>query len=165
LRRLSRNAPIFWHLLTTHFMSEKSRQVGWRKAFEVILRENAKETAALYKEGGSTALLAALIERFAKLCETHGSRPVLLIIPQPSDLSKKNGETPYREFFHTLESSIDVLDMTEAFSTHKEPNLLYVGGALGPHCSVEGNRLIADALNNLICAFPSRSKYSHCGTE
>jgi hypothetical protein len=160
-RRLSRNAPIFWYLLISHFLGPRAKKWGWKKAFDVIMRENTTWTAALYKDEESKRLLASLIDRFAEFCEKHDCDPVLLVIPQPSDLKNSDGMAAYQAFYRTMGNRLQVIDMTDVFAQWNNPAPLFIAGALGPHCSVNGNRLIARAVHQAISAQPSVAAVLH----
>ena len=93
----------------------------------------------------------ALIARFAATCRAAGKKPVLLIMPQPMDRPYlQAGTEAYRAFFADQADVLPVIDMTEALLADPEAESLYVEGALGPHVSAKGNRLIANRLADLI---------------
>lgn len=129
LARCRRHLPIIWQLL--------SRQR--REAFQVVLRDNARWTARLYRDPGSVALLRALIDRFAETCRSRGKEPVLLVMPQPTD-----EDTAYREVFASARATLPVVDVTDEL--RRDDESLWARGELGPHPSGEGNELIARAL-------------------
>lgn len=127
LARWRRHVPIMWHLL----------RGNRKKAFQVVLRDNARWTARLYRDPGSKALLRALIDRFAETCRSRGKEPVLLVMPQPTD-----EDTAYREVFAS--AALPVVDVTDVL--RRDDESLWAAGKLGPHPSGEGNELIARAL-------------------
>ena len=148
-RRWSRHGPIVTTLLKGLVGGDMA--TASRRAFDVVLAENARWTHRLYRDPASTALLAALIERFAATCRGAGKTPVLLIMPQPMDRPYLDaGTEAYRAFFARQADTLPVIDMTRAFLADAEPASLYVEGALGPHVSAKGNRLIADTLADAI---------------
>jgi hypothetical protein len=145
LRRGGRHGPILLHLLRGRLT--RDREAARRRAFAVIMKENIRATADLYARPECRGLLRALVERFAEGCRRAQVTPVLVVIPQPIDLAwiARRGDY-YGAFWASLGETCPVLDLTRAFLAHPRRTDLYVGGALGPHVSAEGNRLIAEFL-------------------
>lgn len=145
LRRLPRHGPLLVHLLRGRLTGD--REAARRRAFAVIMKENTRATAALYGRPECRALLRALVERFAGVCRRARMTPLLVIVPQPIDLEwiERRGDY-YGPCWAALGERCPVLDLTPRFLEHPRRADLYVGGALGPHVSAEGNRLIAEAL-------------------
>lgn len=114
-------------------------------AFEVILQENAKWMKKLYVETESCDLLRNLIRRFKISCENNNSIPMLIIIPQPTDIQKLDREI-YEDFYNDISKEIQVVDFTHSFKELKGSVSLYVQGPLGPHTSKEANEHIAKEL-------------------
>ncbi|MGI5155431.1 hypothetical protein [Microbispora sp. CA-102843] len=142
IRRARRHLPILLHLTAGRL--RRAPDGGFRRAFDVVVAENHRLAARLYREEPSTALLTALVGRFAEACRTAGKTPVLAILPQPADLA---GESAAHEaFFASLPVKVAVVDLTPVFRAEPDPAALYVGGRLGPHPSAYGNHLIAMTL-------------------
>jgi len=145
LARFRRHGPILWHLCFGVVTGSSER--GWRRAFDVVFRENARTTARLYRDPSACQLLAALVARFAQICRVGDRQPLLAVLPQPVDLARLDEKhDDYRPFFAGLSGMLPVVDCTQIFYTHPERSRLYVEGPLGPHPSRFGNQVIADTL-------------------
>jgi len=142
LTRPRRHLPILFHLTAGQLTGQPAR--GFRRAFEVVVRDNHALTARLYTEHDSTMLLEALIGRFAQTCAAAGKQPALVIIPQPADLARAPGA--HEAFYRTMDTVLPVIDLTAAFRAEPAPAGLYARGKLGPHPSDRANRLIARAI-------------------
>lgn len=144
-RRLPRHGPILLHLLRGRLTGD--RAAARRRAFSVIMRENTRAAADLYARPECRALLRALVARFAAACRRARRVPLLVVLPQPVDLEwiERRGDY-YGAFWASLGERCSVLDLTRRFLAHPRRSELYVGGALGPHVSAEGNRMIAESL-------------------
>ncbi|MDP6346100.1 MAG: hypothetical protein QF578_15650 [Alphaproteobacteria bacterium] len=148
-QRWRRHGPILGHL-SWGLLTGRAVQ-GRRRAFEVVMAENARWTAALYDDAEACDLLAALIERFADVCRAAGRQPLLLVIPQPVDFADIDaGRARFPGFFKAMRQNLTVLDMTERFQAVDDRDALYVDGALGPHVSARGNEIIVEALAPLV---------------
>lgn len=148
-RRWSRHGPILGTLLKGLWRGDIA--AASRRAFNVVMAENARWTHRLYRDPQATALLQALIARFAGACRQAGKTPVLLVMPQPMDRPYLDaGTEAYRAFFAAQADVLPVVDMTADFLAEPDTASLYVEGALGPHVSAKGNRLIADRLAEIV---------------
>lgn len=145
IARIRRHGPILWHL--SWGIISDDPQEGWKRAFEIVLRENARVTACLYRNPQACQLLEALIDRFAKACRNADRQPLLAVLPQPMDLARlDDGHDDYGAFFIRLSKVLPVIDCTQVFYSHPERSRLYVEGPLGSHPSQLGNQVISDAL-------------------
>jgi hypothetical protein len=144
-RRLPHHGPILLHLLRGRLTG--NRAAARRRAFGVIMKENTRAASDLYARAECRALLRALVARFAATCRRAGRTPLVVVLPQPVDLEwiERRGDY-YGAFWASLGGSCSVLDLTRRFLAHPRRANLYVGGALGPHVSAEGNRMIAENL-------------------
>ncbi|MGW1867661.1 SGNH/GDSL hydrolase family protein [Streptomyces mauvecolor] len=149
--RARRHVPILWHLTRGRLLGRPDD--AFRRAFRVILAVNARTSTALYQDASATRLLRALTERFAQLCRDAGKQPLLVVLPQPSDLAHSRNAEARESFYASLAGTLPVADLTGAFRSHPEPSSLYVDGRLGPHASATGNRLIARELAAHIARF------------
>lgn len=148
--RRQRHLPIFWHLLSGAILG--NRDLKYREAFNVVLRENAKWTEILYGEQEACVLLAKLIERFTATCRAAGRQPLLVVIPQLMDLEREDKATTHEAFFDSLGDLLPVVDLSPRFREETNWQRLYVPGKLGPHPSPEGNQLIADVLGPTVAS-------------
>jgi hypothetical protein len=122
-----------------------------RRAFEAVMRANAEQTGALYRDPSARALFRALARRFRDGCEARDRTPLLVVIPQPMDLERLDrGEDDYRAFIALLGNLLPVVDLTDAFHGSENWRDLFVDGPLGPHVNPRGNRMIADALTETV---------------
>ena len=145
IRQWRRTIPIFFHLIKGKLTG--AADGGFREAFQVVMRENARISALLYENHEAKELLVAVVKRFVATCEAAGCKPILLIIPQPVDLERiSKGRQDYSEFYQSLAAYLPVLDLTDRFRAILDPSSLYIEGKLGPHPSPLGNRLIAEAI-------------------
>ena len=143
--RATRHGRIFWHLAAGSVCGRWEN--GWRKAFGVVLQENARHTARLYRDPKACALLKAIIQRFAQNCEVSGRQGILVIIPQPMDLERRPaGGRDYQDFFRLLGDCLPVVDLTETIKKVGDWRGLFIDGRLGPHLNASGNRLVAERL-------------------
>ena len=149
LRRWNRHIPILWHL--AYGAMTNNRETARKKAFNVVIRNNAKATAKLYSSEPSKKLFSALVNHFSKTAHNFGAVPILVIVPQPIDLERQeNGFDDYREFMNQISSNVHLIDLTETFLKQKEPGHLYIEGPLGPHVSTYGNQVIAESLAKIL---------------
>ncbi|MER6738269.1 hypothetical protein [Streptomyces puniciscabiei] len=151
VRRFRRHLPILFHLTAGRI--GRSPDGGFRRAFEVVVAENHRLASRLYREDESTALLAALVRRFADVCAAAGKAPVLAILPQPADLV--GAVAAHEDFVRSLSAVLPVIDLTPAFRAESDRTALYAEGKLGPHASDHGNRIIARTLAERVPALRS----------
>ncbi len=143
LARATRHGRILLHLTAGTLF--RRWEVGWRKAFAVVLQENARYTARLYRDQKACDLLQAIISRFVQSCEGTNRLGVLVIIPQPMDLERKQTRgKDHQDFFRSLGDGLPVVDMTETIKKSGDWRSLFVDGPLGPHLNAKGNRLVAE---------------------
>lgn len=143
--RWRRHAPILFHLIAGQIFGH--RESRRRKAFAIVMKENARATAVLYRNENATALLRAIVTRFAERCAKDGRTPLLAVLPQLVDLDRRDrGHDDYRQFFADLDALAPVVDFTDLFHRHPHRRSLYIEGPLGPHFSAAGNRLVAETL-------------------
>jgi len=147
LRRPGRHLPILGHLLCGLLRGDF--ESGRKRAFGVILRENASWTRRLYGETEACALLEALILRYAEQCRKRSAQPLLVVVPQPFDLGGR-GEAPHEAFFARIAEKLPVVDFTRQFTQYGDPSALFVQGPLGPHTSGLANEIIAERLAGVL---------------
>ncbi|HZG04588.1 MAG TPA: SGNH/GDSL hydrolase family protein [Streptomyces sp.] len=142
-RRFGRHGPILRHLVAG--LVSGDHEHAFARAFDVVLRDNARWTAGLYRDPRALALLEALVARFAERCTAAGKQPVLLVMPQPVDL-QRDGGAAYAQAFASMRRILPVIDVTPAFRDAPDHRALFAHGRLGPHPNHEGNALIAQAV-------------------
>jgi hypothetical protein len=147
MRRPFRHIPIIYYLVVG--ILTKNFEKGYSNAFKEILKENARWVHKLYREPKSLNLLRKIIERFIESSRSRGVEPLLVIIPQPSDIKRKGAEA-HESFFSEMEEILPVLDFTKLFKAEVDIDELYVDGPLGPHTSPRANQFIANTLANKI---------------
>lgn len=136
--RPGRHLPVLYHLAAGSLSGAKSGIN--QKAFAVILKENAWWTKKLYGEQSSRDLLREILVLFAQRCTQRRQKPLLVVLPQPTDLQQEDNEDQ-KAFFESVEDVLPVVNFTSLF--HEG---FYVQGPLGPHTSEQGNRMIAETL-------------------
>ena len=76
---------------------------------------------------------------------------MLLIVPQPVDLNRlQRGHDDYGDFFESLSSVVEVVDLTKEIIGLPDPQALYVDGPLGPHLNRIGNQFVAERVHEHI---------------
>jgi hypothetical protein len=149
IRTFRRNGPILVHLVAGLLTGDRAGRR--RRAFQVVVRENAAVTASLYRDAESRSLFRALIRRFAAVCRAADRVPVLAVIPQPVDLARLDrGYDDYRPFFESLRDTIELVDLTDLFLSRPSRSQLYREGLLGPHTSALANDAIAARLEAVL---------------
>jgi hypothetical protein len=149
-RRARRHLPVLAHLLAATGRGPERRERARRAAFGVVLRDNARWTARLYADPDARRLLGALVERFAAVCRAAGKHPVLLVVPQPADLERRDGGTVHEGLFTELAATLPVVDVTERFRRDPRWRTSFTHGPLGPHCGPRGNAVITEALRPVV---------------
>ncbi|MBF6370353.1 hypothetical protein IU469_32320 [Nocardia puris] len=151
--RARRHLPILFHLTVGRLRGQP--EAGFSRAFEVIVRENHALAARLYSEAASTALLEALIIRFVTTCTSAGKQPLLVLIPQPGDLT--DTQAAHERFYAEIEAWLPVVDLTAVFRAEPDRAGLYTRGRLGPHPSDRANRLIAATIAHRLASLAPES--------
>jgi hypothetical protein len=146
-RRARRHVPLLAHVL----------RGDRRRAFDVVLRDNARWTARLYADREATDLLVALAERFAAVCRSAGKHPVLLVIPQPADLRRRDRGGAHEAVVRRLRTTLPVVDVTGRFRADPDRHGLFTYGRLGPHCSPRGNAVVAEELHPVVAPLLTRA--------
>jgi hypothetical protein len=147
LRRARRHVPLLAHLV----------RGDRRRAFDVVLRDNARWTARLYADPKAADLVVALVERFAAVCRSAGKHPVLLVIPQLADLMRRDGGGAHEAVVRRLRETLPVVDVTGRFRADPDRRGLFTHGRLGPHCSPRGNAVVAAELRPVVAPLLSRA--------
>ncbi len=95
--------------------------------------------------------MTALFARFRRTCEDLGAKPIVVILPQPTDIERcRLGEPAHRLYFADLSDEMCVIDFADIFLAQEDTASLYVEGGLGPHLSRRGNALVAENLMSTI---------------
>jgi hypothetical protein len=115
--------------------------------FTLVMKDNIRDAHRRYRDSESTDLLRAIMLRFRDEARRRGHIPLVLVMPQLLDLKlARNKNTPYQEFYRTLQPSLSVLDLTERF-LGSDYQQLYISDQYGGHLSVAGNQLVARELS------------------
>lgn len=145
IRRWRRHLPILGRLVRGWVSGRP--EVGKRRAFELVLRENARVVADLYADADACTLFERIVRRADEICRRNGKQFALVIVPQPHDVhDAAHRGSPYADFMYELGKTVPVIDLTRSFAAHPHPEKLYRDGPLGQHCSPDGNRLIASEI-------------------
>jgi hypothetical protein len=144
LKNARRNIPLLFHILT-------GGEVGWQRAFDIILRGNKRVVEQLYEEKKSQNLLTALIKHFTEVAKSNCKVPIIVVIPQWHDLAfAKGGSLYYREVFENACRDDALFIDCADFMIRESLTDLFVKGQLGPHISARGNQLIAKEVAKLL---------------
>ncbi len=119
-----------------------------RKAFELVMQYNILQSHYHYCDDSSTTLFEALINRFKMTALKRGHKPILLIMPQLTDLKTQKSLIYYQDFYKSIAKDIQVIDLTNTLMRHAVDQSIYIEDGTGGHFSPEGNRLIAECLLN-----------------
>lgn len=115
--------------------------------FTLVMKNNIRDAHRQYQDRASTALLDAILMRFAEQARLRNQTPLVVVIPQFFD-TRLNTKTapPYRQFFNQLATKLPVIDLTEHFIATHSANT-YINDQFGGHLSVEGNRLVSERVS------------------
>lgn len=150
LRSPGRHASILATVLAGRGPGGTLDRPAFDRAFARVMRANVEEAHAAYREPGSTALLAAVLERFRTQVEADGRRFVVVVIPQMLDLAvRSKAERTYSAYYRDLASRMEIVDVTPTLAEHPASEL-YVHDRYGGHLSVNGNRTVAERLAALL---------------
>jgi hypothetical protein len=151
-RRPRRHLAILANLVTGALRKPRHREPAVQAAFRTVMRDNAGWTARLFADASAVRLLQALLRRFAEVCREAGKHPVLVVIPQPMDLERRDRGTVHERAFTESGARLPVIDLTRRFRNDRRRRDLFAYGKLGPHCSPRGNAAVADALFPVVSA-------------
>ena len=158
-RRDLLRAPYLFHIartwrrtlpLATAALIDKLKG-GGERAFVEVMKRNIELSAAQYRDPEATALMAAIVRRFAKVARDHGATPILLFIPQLLDLAYlRAGDHFYAPFLAELAGELDVVDMGPALADRTADAEMFIEDRFGGHLSARGNALVAETLLPLV---------------
>jgi hypothetical protein len=127
------------------------RSVGWRRAMNIVLRENAREAFRLYGDPNATALLVRVVGRIAHACREVDVRPIMMAMPQPIDI--ENGlvvHPSYRQCIADMRCIVEVFDLSETLVSDPNWRDLFTDGLRGPHFHARGNRFVANVMRPVV---------------
>ncbi len=117
---------------------------GWTRAFEAVLDDNHRFQKIYYSSNLKLKLLEKLVETFASDCRERGQSPILVVLPQPRDLTDGlAGCAGYQSAFRRFENYLPVLDLMPLFASKASQYPVYKSGILGAHTSARMNSDIA----------------------
>lgn len=156
-RTSKRNLPIIIEiikgLLNRNFDNAK------KKAFKMVLDNNASYTSDLYQNKEARNLFIKIIDQINELCLQVDKKVILVITPQLVDINRRNNKlNDYQNFFNSIGSKIDIVDLTDYFLSHDDVIDWYIEGDLGPHLSKYGNEKVAAYLFDYFMSSPHYSK-------
>ena len=113
--------------------------------FSMVMQNNIKYSHEMYQNRKACDLLEAILIKFRDLAYERGHKPLLLVMPQLTDIKiiNKHGYTPYDAFFSEMNNKIPVLDVT-SYLKSTDVESLYTEDLYGGHFSELGNKLVAD---------------------
>lgn len=149
ITRWRRLPPILWHLSVGAFTGK--RDIAYRRAIDVVLRENAREAARLYRDPSATDLLKRIVAKIAHVCRAAGADPIVAVIPQPVDIENGLVASPnYRRCIAELRQFVLTVDFAELLASEPDWRDLFTDGLRGPHFHARANRFVAAALQPYI---------------
>lgn len=132
------------------------RIVGIRKVeiedlpFSEVMWFNTNQAYDLYRDADATALLRAIFVRFAEHSKKTGCKPLVMVMPQLTDLEMPNEKREdCARFYRELNLEVPTLDLTDHFSDD-ELKTMYTNDQYGGHFSSEGNRKVAKVVEQHI---------------
>lgn len=118
--------------------------------FSLIMKYNVSHAHKMYLSDEATTLFRAIVMRFKDKAYERGHKPVLMVMPQLTDLNMNKGNKfAYQEFFQNLKNDLDVIDVTN-FVLESDVKELYTEDLYGGHFSEKGNELIAIYLSRIL---------------
>jgi hypothetical protein len=121
------------------------------------MKDNIRDAHRLYRDGASTGLLRAILLRFSEEARRRGHIPLVLVMPQLLDLKlARNKNTPYQDFYRSLQPDLSVIDLTEMFLA-SEYQRLYINDQYGGHLSVAGNQMVAREISGWLSSSGARA--------
>ena len=115
-------------------------------AFALVMKDNIREARDMYDDQKAVELLHKILLDFAKLAESRGHLPLILVIPQLLDFYEdKSKPLPYSRFFKKLSVEMNVIDMADLFRGQAIQDI-YIDDRYGGHLSAEGNELVAETV-------------------
>ncbi len=145
IRNPVRHSKIIFAIAIRNFLRAVGVKNDWAESlpFTLVMKENIKHAHELYGDKRSTDLLEAILIEFKEVAQTRGHLPLVVLMPQLMDLRLiKNNQIPYAEFFHKLDSQINVIDLTGDF-LGQPLEKLYINDQYGGHLSPYGNALVS----------------------
>jgi hypothetical protein len=125
--------------------------------FTLVMKDNIRDAHRLYRDGASTGLLRAILLRFSEEARRRGHIPLVLVMPQLLDLKlARNKNTPYQDFYRSLQPDLSVIDLTEMFLA-SEYQRLYINDQYGGHLSVAGNQMVAREISGWLSSSGARA--------
>ena len=120
---------------------------GGERAFFEVMKRNTAITAGQYRNEKATALLAAIVRRFAETARSNGATPMLVFIPQLLDLQYlRGGNHFYLDFLEGLREDLRTVDMGPTLLEQGDDKAIYIEDRFGGHLSTLGNSIVCDAL-------------------
>lgn len=119
-----------------------------------------KQAEKLYQDPYACGILEKIVDEFIDFSQQKGFLPILLIMPMKEDIWYiKKYRHYYREFFEGLKTKITIIDAMDSFSKCNQYNNYFEQW----HYSNEGNRLIAQAVNQCLDQIQILSKKGSYG--
>jgi len=143
------NTKIFYYLindlLLKKIFKDNLNKKFYYKALEQIIIKNIVDSNDYYLIDDMNLLLRKMIFKYDQIINTLDKKMIILIIPQKYDLLvlKKNY---YSNFFKNMSDKVEVIDLTESFTNHKDINSLYIDDKYAGHLSERGNKLVSDEI-------------------
>lgn len=141
MKTARRNVPLIWAALRDRFGKDGNL------AFGEIMRRNTAIAADLYQTPQAIDLLEAICLRFRDVVYERGAEPILVFIPQLTDLhTVRTDGSYYQPLLERLSDTVKVIDFTPVLMNDKSGQQLYISDVYGGHLTPYGNQLIAEQL-------------------
>ena len=115
--------------------------------FSLVVKNNLIFAHRLYKENYSKLLLTKLIIKFIEISKKKKHYPILIIFPQLIDIKLKKTNHYYINYFNSLKTKVDVIDLTNEFKG-KDLKKMFINDKYGGHLSKLGNKFVAKIIND-----------------
>ena len=130
------------------FNSFKKKKINlYENLFSLVVKNNLIFAHCLYKENYSKLLLSKLIIKFIEISKKKKHYPILIIFPQLIDIKLKKTNHYYINYFNSLKTKIDVIDLTNEFKG-KDLKKMFINDKYGGHLSKFGNKFVAKIIND-----------------
>ena len=114
--------------------------------FSLVVKNNLIFAHYLYKENYSKLLLSKLIIKFIEISKKK-HYPILIIFPQLIDIKLKKTNHYYINYFNSLKTKSDLIDLTNEFKGKKFKKM-FINDKYGGHLSKLGNKFVAKIIND-----------------
>ena len=120
------------------------------RAWNHVLRCNHNYYKSLYKNHNIVNLLEKIIMKFDKSMKEKNLEPIFIMAPYQIDIPDNNDRKYYQNFIDNINGKTCVIDLADKFVSRNNYDNFYVSSAVGAHLSKSGNKVVAEALAEVI---------------